>query len=92
MHVHDEELPSDGVLDALVAWYQRHARAPGLPGAGCPFAPSCSVYARKALRRYGPLGLVLVIDRLIVREHPLAPAYYPTTCVRNTTRLDDDVP
>jgi putative component of membrane protein insertase Oxa1/YidC/SpoIIIJ protein YidD len=82
----------DGILDALVAWYQVHARARTLPGTGCPFAPTCSAYARTALRRYGPLGVILIVDRLIVREHAVAGAYYPTTCVANTTRLVDGVP
>lgn len=82
----------DGILDALVSWYQAHARARTLPGTGCPFAPTCSVFARTALRRYGLLGVILIVDRLIVREHPVAGAYYPTICVAHTTRLSDGVP
>jgi putative component of membrane protein insertase Oxa1/YidC/SpoIIIJ protein YidD len=87
----DRDAPG-GLLDALVAWYQAHGRARNLPGIGCPFAPTCSVYARAALGRYGPLGVVLIVDRLLVREHPVASAYYPMTCVARTTRLVDDVP
>jgi putative component of membrane protein insertase Oxa1/YidC/SpoIIIJ protein YidD len=82
----------DGVLDALVAWYQRDGRARMPPGVGCPFAPTCSVYAREALHRYGPLAIVLIVDRLVVREHAVAGAYYPTICVARTTRLVDGVP
>lgn len=82
----------DGLLDAIVAGYQQHGRARTLPGVGCPFAPTCSVYARAALRRYGPLGLILIVDRLFVREHAVAGAYYPTICVARTTRLVDGVP
>jgi len=82
----------EGLLDALVAWYQQDGRARSLPGVGCPFAPTCSVYARTALRRYGPLAVILIVDRLIVREHPIAGAYYPPICVAHTTRLVDDVP
>jgi putative component of membrane protein insertase Oxa1/YidC/SpoIIIJ protein YidD len=81
-----------GVLEALVAWYQRDGRAPEMPGVGCPFAPTCSVYARTALRRYGPVAVVLIVDRLIVREHLIAGDYYPTRCVAHTTRLVDGVP
>lgn len=88
---HDHTEP-DGLLDALVAWYQHHGRARTLPGTGCPFAPTCSAYARTALHRYGPLAVILIIDRLIVREHVVAGAYYPATCVAHTTRLVDDVP
>jgi putative component of membrane protein insertase Oxa1/YidC/SpoIIIJ protein YidD len=82
----------DGLLDALVAWYQHHGRTRTLPGAGCPFAPTCSAYARTALHRYGPLAVILILDRLIVREHVVAGAYYPAICVEHTTRLADDVP
>jgi len=89
--VASEEVAPDGILDALVAWYQ-HGGARTLPGVGCPFAPTCSAYARTALRRYGPVGLILIVDRLIVREHAVAGAYYPTICVANTTRLVDGVP
>jgi putative component of membrane protein insertase Oxa1/YidC/SpoIIIJ protein YidD len=83
---------TDGLVDAIIAWYQADGRAPSLPGVGCPFAPTCSVYARTALRRYGPLAVILIVDRLIVREHPIAGAYYPAICVAHTTRLVDDVP
>lgn len=85
-------LPPDGVLDAIVASYQRRGRAATPAGVGCPFAPTCSVFARTALERYGPLGLVLIVDRLIVREHAAAGSYYPAICVGHTTRLSDDVP
>jgi len=83
---------ADGLLDAIIAWYQTDGRAATPPGIGCPFAPTCSVYARTALRRYGPLAVILIVDRLIVREHPIAGAYYPWVCVAHTTRLVDDVP
>jgi membrane protein insertion efficiency factor YidD len=74
--------PPDGILDALVAFYQGNLRAHEPKQAGCPFAPTCSVYAREAL----------IVDRLIVREHPFAAASYPATCVDHTTRLVDAVP
>jgi putative component of membrane protein insertase Oxa1/YidC/SpoIIIJ protein YidD len=59
---------------------------------GCPFAPTCSVYARTAVAHYGAAGLLFIVDRFLVREHPVAGAYYPTTCVDHTTRLADDLP
>jgi len=85
-------LPPSGVLDAALAAYQRGGRAPELPGTGCPFAPTCSAYARGALDHYGAAGVFLVIDRLLVREHLAAGAYYPTICIEHTTRLSDAVP
>jgi putative component of membrane protein insertase Oxa1/YidC/SpoIIIJ protein YidD len=91
-HAPRELTEPDGVLDAIVVWYQRHGRARELPGVGCPFAPTCSAYARTTLHRYGPLGVILIVDRLLVREHVVAGAYYPTICVAHTTRLVDDVP
>ena len=89
---HTRPSPPDGILDALVAFYQGNLRAHEPKQAGCPFAPTCSVYAREALHRYGPFALVLIVDRLIVREHPFAAASYPATCVDHTTRLVDAVP
>ena len=38
------------------------------------------------------LGVILIVDRLIVREHVVAGAYYPAICVDHTTRLVDGVP
>jgi hypothetical protein len=84
--------PPDGALDALMALYQHHGRAHDLPGIGCPFAPTCSAYARESLHRYGPFAIVLIVDRLIVREHQLAARYYPTICVHHTLRLADAPP
>ena len=82
-------LPASGVLDQLVAWYQQGGRA---PGGTCPFAPTCSVYARTAISRYGPLAIIAIVDRPLVREHPVAAAYYPTICVNHAVRLVDAVP
>lgn len=81
-----------GVADGLVAAYQRWLRRPTLPGAGCPFHPTCSAYARQVLDRWGPLGLVLVFDRLFVREHAAAGARYPTACTGGHTRWHDPAP
>ena len=86
------ELLPTGALDQLVVWYQHGGRAAAPPGVGCPFAPTCSVYARQALERYGPLGVIAIVDRLLVREHPLAGAYYPPICVDHTLRLSDALP
>jgi putative component of membrane protein insertase Oxa1/YidC/SpoIIIJ protein YidD len=86
------ELPATGVLDQLVTWYQRSSGERAPLGIGCPFAPTCSVYARRAIARMGPFAIVAIVDRLLVREHPLAGAYYPTTCADHTLRLADEVP
>lgn len=81
-----------GAGDALVRGYQRHLRRPELPGGGCPFAPTCSVYARDAIAAYGPLGLVLAIDRLLVREHAGLHGHYPVDCADGRERYVDPVP
>jgi putative component of membrane protein insertase Oxa1/YidC/SpoIIIJ protein YidD len=83
---------SSGAADGLVVAYQRWLRRPTVPGAGCPFHPTCSVYARQVLDRWGPLGLVLIVDRLFVREHVVAGALYPTACAGGRTRWHDPPP
>ncbi len=56
---------------ALLDFYKR-AISPWLPPA-CRFEPTCSVYAREAILRYGlAKGLVLALTRLL-RCHPLHP-------------------
>ncbi len=84
--------PADGPADGVLAWYQRALRRTELPGTGCPFYPSCSVFARRALDRWGALGFVLIADRLLVREHPLAGDAYPVHCDDQRALWDDPVP
>lgn len=81
-----------GAADGLIAFYQRHLRAPILPGYGCQFHPSCSVYARQAFRRYGLAGLVFALDRLLIREHAFIGAQYLTDCGDGTPRNHDSLP
>jgi putative component of membrane protein insertase Oxa1/YidC/SpoIIIJ protein YidD len=81
-----------GAADGLIAVYQHWLRRPPLPGVACPFHPTCSVYAREVVRRWGVLGLVLIYDRLFIREHPLAGATYPPICRGGRTRWHDPAP
>jgi putative component of membrane protein insertase Oxa1/YidC/SpoIIIJ protein YidD len=84
---------ASGPADGLVATYQRHLRAHVLPGEGCRFRPTCSVYARQALARWGVLGVLLVVDRLIVREHAFNQrAYLPVCEDHDREGLFDPVP
>lgn len=87
-----DRAPPDGAADGLVAVYQRHLRRPALPGQGCPFHPTCSAFAREALARWGVLGLILIVDRVFIREHPLAGASYAPVCAGGRTRWHDPVP
>jgi putative component of membrane protein insertase Oxa1/YidC/SpoIIIJ protein YidD len=75
-----------GPGDALVAFYQRRMRAPELPGAGCRFRPSCSTFAREAVRKWSLFGFVLIVDRLFVREHPFMDAAYLPYCPKDGER------
>jgi len=81
-----------GAADGLIAWYQRALRRPEMPDTGCPFYPSCSTFARRALDRWGVLAFVLIADRLFVREHPWAAASYPVHCAERRALMDDPVP
>jgi putative membrane protein insertion efficiency factor len=47
-----------------------------LIGPACRFAPSCSVYAAKAIERHGPLRGFLMAVRRIGRCHPWNPGGY----------------
>lgn len=63
--------PVARLLDAMVAGYQR-ALSPLLPPS-CRFEPSCSRYAREALRRHRlPRALALIFWRL-GRCQPMCP-------------------
>lgn len=61
---------------ALAAlWFYRAAISPWL-GPRCRFVPSCSLYARDAIRGHGlPVGLWLTLGRL-ARCHPWHPGGY----------------
>lgn len=80
------------LADGLVAWYQRRLRADDPPGLGCRLAPSCSTFARLALRKWRVLGLVLIADRLFVREHPYMATNYIARCPGGAPVLDDPIP
>jgi putative membrane protein insertion efficiency factor len=57
------------VVVAILHFYKR-AISPWLPAA-CRFEPTCSVYAREAIERYGlGKGFFLALRRLM-RCHPL---------------------
>jgi putative membrane protein insertion efficiency factor len=56
------------VATAVLDFYKR-AISPWLPPA-CRFEPTCSIYAREAIERYGlARGLALALQRLL-RCHP----------------------
>lgn len=56
------------LLDGLVVAYQWTLR-PYL-GANCRYLPSCSNYAREALKTHGAFGGTLLAARRICRCHP----------------------
>ncbi len=66
-----------GAADGLVALYQRHLRRPHVKGSGCRLRPTCSAFAREAIAKWRLGAVVLVADRLFVREHALMRSYLP---------------
>lgn len=61
-------------LDRILVWYKRYV-SPLFPPS-CRFEPTCSEYAREALRKYGLWkGLLLSIWR-VLRCHPYARGGY----------------
>ncbi len=48
----------------LLEFYQKHISA--IDGNRCPMNPSCSEYARQAMKKHGPiLGWIMTCDRLM---------------------------
>jgi len=65
----------NGVTRALFGTYRTVLSSQDLPV--CAFNPSCSRFSQKAVGRCGFLeGALLSLDRLL-RDHPLAAAFYP---------------
>ena len=64
-----------GVTRALFGTYRTVFSSQDLPV--CAFSPSCSRFSQQAVARCGFLqGALLSLDRLL-RDHPLAAAFYP---------------
>ncbi len=79
------------LTERAIRFYQDHMRRPRVEG-GCVFKPSCSNYTMQALRRHGPLvGLVLALDRMVVRENR-HPGPYPLVKVGDRILFYDPVP
>lgn len=55
---------------ALLDIYQMYLR--GLLPASCRFVPSCSEYAKQAIRKYGILGGVCKAAKRLLHCHPLS--------------------
>jgi putative component of membrane protein insertase Oxa1/YidC/SpoIIIJ protein YidD len=73
---------------ALLALYQGLLSTQD--GAVCSFTPSCSQYAKLALKKYGPvLGVIIAADRL-QRCNGWGSQYYPTDPL--TGKLYDPLP
>ena len=70
----------DEPFAALIGFYQRNMRSPKLPGEGCRLRPTCSVYGRQSLERWRALGVLLLADRLLVREHAFMVGSYLPSC------------
>ncbi len=56
------------LLDAFVVLYQWTLRP--ILGANCRYLPSCSDYAREALKTHGAVGGTFLAARRICRCHP----------------------
>jgi putative component of membrane protein insertase Oxa1/YidC/SpoIIIJ protein YidD len=86
---------SGGLFTGLIGVYQRRMRAPREPGQGCRLRPTCSAYGRQSLERWGALGVLLIADRLVVREHAFMDGSYLPACALDASRdhgLHDPVP
>lgn len=75
-------------LSALFGIYRLLISSQDQPS--CNFTPTCSVYAREAVRKHGPAaGLIMAADRL-QRCHGMGKGYYPLN--PSSGKLHDPVP
>ena len=84
-----------GLFAGLIGFYQRRMRPPKLPEQGCRLRPTCSAYGRQSLDRWRGLGVLLIADRLVVREHAFMTGSYLPTCALDAggdDGLHDPVP
>jgi uncharacterized protein len=61
-------------LELLIQIYQTVISTQDQPS--CTFTPSCSQYAKEAVRKHGPLGIIMAAARL-QRCHGMSRGYYP---------------
>jgi putative component of membrane protein insertase Oxa1/YidC/SpoIIIJ protein YidD len=80
-----------GLADRLLAGYQRHLRRPEFQDSpGCLFEPSCSVYARQAMKAHGfAVGFVMTFSRLFFREAVGVGGHYAPIQLRGEAHLYD---
>ncbi len=79
-----------GILDWFIRGYQRYLSV--LAGSRCRFHPSCSEYARVAIRRFGAARGSWLALRRILRCQPLCAGGYdpvPHRCNAAETPADD---
>lgn len=76
------------VADQLISLYQTKISPQSI--SRCPFKISCSMFAQRAIDRYGIFGVAMFIDRYYYRENHEAFAHY-TLVVTNQgiLKLDD---
>jgi hypothetical protein len=78
------------VSDQLISFYQKDISVGSI--SRCPFSISCSSYFRKAVEKYGFVGLALFIDRYFYRENVEAFSHYKLIQTRlGIIKLDDEM-
>ena len=53
-------------FDALIDHHRKETTQ--IDGPRCPMYPSCSAYAKKAVREHGLVGFWMFLDRIVYRE------------------------
>jgi hypothetical protein len=76
------------VADQLISFYQTNISPQSI--SRCPFKISCSMFAQKAIERYGIFGVAMFIDRYYYRENHEAFAHYKLVVTdQGILKLDD---
>lgn len=80
-----------GDLTLELPWRAYRATVGGFQGPRCPHVPSCSLYAREAVRRHGlAAGLVVAVPRLLRGERGSGYALLPRDAEGRLVDLLDD--
>jgi putative component of membrane protein insertase Oxa1/YidC/SpoIIIJ protein YidD len=79
----------DVILLGFIRFYQKYISP--VDNRTCPFYPTCSMFGFEAIRKYGFIGLLMLIDRLFFRDPTADEMHYEMIKVGDVYRYYDPV-